>query len=183
MIPPLPLMAPHTAPPANPPMAALNGSFVSLALSAQHSVAAKAAAAEDIQKAGRAMARPMALASDLLGFLPKRVALTTGSGYHANWTAAKNVPAPAPTAAALNVLLRHGPSTAYGRSLGSPKTFNLVMLSWVWFDFVSLDYRRGSLSMSVGGGGAGRDDGRHRHCLLLACTLVSLHEKQKRRKG
>ena len=96
-IPGFPFTAPMTKPPAIPPIAALTESDFPLAASAEHSAAAKAAPAADIQKAGRAIARMMAFESEGPAFPMNRPAVWMGSGYHASWHAAKKVPAAAPT--------------------------------------------------------------------------------------
>ena len=96
------VIAPHTNPDAKPPIAAFQGSFFSRSDSAKHSTVAKVADAEPIQNAGREIAL-MISRGPSTAFAAKRFAAAppvggaTGSGNHANWTAAKNVPPPAPS--------------------------------------------------------------------------------------
>eukprot|EP01083_Nonionella_stella_P132302 402191_1 len=113
------VVAPITRPAAIPPMDAFHESFLPRADSAIHSTDAKAAEAAAIQKAGRAIALAIAPESEV-AFAAKRLTVAapvpedvevTGSGYHASWQAAKNVPAPAPINDALNVLFKQDPCT------------------------------------------------------------------------
>jgi hypothetical protein len=50
------------------------------------------------------MVRMMAFESDVAALLAKRPVVWTGSGYHANWHAAKKVPAAAPTPCSAQLL-------------------------------------------------------------------------------
>ena len=99
------VVAPITRPAAIPPREAFHGSVLLRAASAKHSTDAKAAHAADINNAGRAIAREIPRVSDVAAMAlvevkrltaPLADGVLTGSGYHASWTAPKNVPAAAP---------------------------------------------------------------------------------------